>query len=65
MDRNDLPLGFGFALVQNPDAMQRFLNFPEAKQGEILQKAQGVSSREEMQSLVDGLSVSEDKRDAF
>lgn len=52
---NDLPLGFGFALSQNPDAMKHFANLTDRQQTEILQKAHGVSSKEEMQSLVDGL----------
>lgn len=57
MDKNDLPLGFAFALAQNPDAMQRFSNLPESEKTQILQKAHSVSSRGEMQSLVDSLSA--------
>ena len=56
MDRNDLPLGFGFALAQNPDAMQAFSSLSEGKQAEILQKAHAVSSKREMQALVRGLA---------
>lgn len=56
MERNDLPLGFGFALAQNPDAMQYFSKLPRSKQAEILQKAHAVSSKAEMRSLVSSLS---------
>lgn len=56
LNRNDLPLGFSFALAQNPEAMKTFSNFPEGRQREILQKAHTVSSKKEMQSLVDSLS---------
>lgn len=56
MDKNDLPLGFSFALAQNPDAMQVFSNLPEAEQHAILQRAHTVSSKGEMQSLVNSLS---------
>lgn len=56
MDRNDLPLGFAFALAQRPEAMQAFSALPPAKQSEILQKAHNVSSKAEMQSLVNSLS---------
>lgn len=56
MDRNDLPLGFCFALAQNPDAMQTFSNLPEDKKAEILQKAHSVMSKGEMQSLVNSIS---------
>ncbi|MCF2596491.1 hypothetical protein [Pseudoflavonifractor phocaeensis] len=57
MDHNDLPLGFGFALAQNPEAMKTFSDLPESKQSEILQKARNVSSKGEMQSLVNTLSA--------
>lgn len=56
MDRNDLPLGFAFALAQRPEAMQAFSNLPATEQSEILQKAHNVSSKAEMQSLVNSLS---------
>ena len=56
MDRNDLPLGFGFALAQNPNAMQRFSNLPDSEQTQILRKAHMVSSKDEMQRLVNSLS---------
>ena len=56
MNRNDLPLGFGFALAQNPDAMQKFPHLPEAQQAQILQRAHSASSKAEMQSLVKELS---------
>ena len=55
MDQNDLPLGFAFALAQRPEAMQTFSNLPAAKQSEILQRAHDVSSKAEMQSLVNSL----------
>lgn len=56
MNRNDLPLGFAFALVQNPDAMQAFSALPEPEKAEILQKAHSVSSKDGMRSLVESLS---------
>lgn len=58
MDGNDLPLGFAFALAQRPEAMQAFSNLPPTQQSEILQKAHNVSSKSEMQSLVNSLSPS-------
>ena len=52
---NNLPLGFSFALAQNPEAMKAFSGFPEAKQTEILNRAKRVVSKSEMQELVNGL----------
>ena len=56
MDREDLPLGFAFALGQNPEAMKRFSNLPPSRQSEILQRAHNVSSKDGMQSLVNSLA---------
>lgn len=57
MDQNDLPLGFSFSLAQHPDAMQAFSNLSDVKKAEILQKAHSVSSKAEMQALVNSLSA--------
>ena len=56
MERDDLPLGFAFALGQNPEAMKHFSNLPPSRQSEILQRAHNVSSKDEMQSLVNNLA---------
>ena len=57
MDKNNVPIGFAFALAQDPTAMERFATLPKDKQADILRQAHGVSSREEMQALVQGLSA--------
>ena len=57
MDANELPLGFGFVLAQNPEAMRNFALLPESQRAQILHKVHAVSSKEEMQSLVDSLTV--------
>ena len=56
MEGEDLPLGFSFALAQNPDAMKAFSNLSKQAQTEILQRAHAVSSKGEMQSLVNSLA---------
>lgn len=57
MEQNKLPLGFSFALAQNLQAMQVFANLSEIKRQEILQKTHTVSSKDEMQELVDRLTT--------
>lgn len=57
MDTNDLPLGFAFVLAQRPEAMQVFSGLSEERKAELLQRAHGVSSKAEMQALVEGLSA--------
>jgi hypothetical protein len=37
--------------------MKKFSNLPEGKQTEILQRARSVSSKDEMQTLVEGISA--------
>jgi len=55
-NNNDLPLGFSFALGQNPAAMQAFAALSDPLRAEILQKAHSVRSKDEMQSLVSSLA---------
>ena len=57
MDVKELPLGFGFALAQDPQAMKKFANLPEPRQAEILQMAHAASSKEEMQKIVNDFSA--------
>lgn len=56
MDRTDLPLGFTFALAMNPDAMQNFSQLSESEKDEMVRKARSVSSKAEMNALVNVLS---------
>ena len=57
MDRTELPLGFSFALALNPEAMKNFSNMTQENQSEVLQRARSVSSKGEMQSLVNELAM--------
>lgn len=56
MDRNELPLGFSFALGQNPKAMQHFTALTNEERAALLQKARNVSGKDEMKQLVRELS---------
>ena len=50
----ELPLGFGMALAQHPEA--RFAALPEAEQQAIIDGAHAVRSKEEMRSYVERLT---------
>lgn len=52
---NEIPLGLGFALAQDPAAMRRFSTLPASQMDACLQRARSVRSRGEMQALVDEL----------
>ena len=59
MEPQELPLGFGMALAQQPDAMEKFSRFSQGQKDEILRRAHSASSKREMQELVRGLSTFE------
>ena len=52
---DDLPLGFGMALAQHPEAMARFAALSEAGQQAIIDGAHAVRSKQEMRSYVEKL----------
>ncbi len=51
----DLPLGFGLAMAQRPEAMARFAALPEAERQAVVDRARSARSKQEMQSCVDQL----------
>ena len=58
-DRDDIlrevPMGFGFALIKNEDAMRRYSGMSESEKEEILMKCKDAKSKKEMQKIVDNL----------
>ncbi len=50
-----VPLGFGMALAQNPDAMDVFSGLTPAQREQVLEKSRRVRSKAEMRSYVDSL----------
>ena len=51
----ELPLGFGMALAQHPEAMARFSALSEEEQQAIINGTHAVRSKEEMQAYVEQL----------
>lgn len=54
---NQIPLGFGFALAQNPAAMECFSGLTAEQRSELLEKAHSVTSKQEMKALVNSLTA--------
>lgn len=52
----DLPLGFGMALAQQPEAMQKFANMSDSQKSEILSQIHNINSKNEMKSFVSQLT---------
>lgn len=51
----EVPMGFGFALIKNEDAMRRYSQLSESEKEEILMKCKDAKSKKEMQKIVDEL----------
>ena len=51
----ELPLGFGMALAQHPEAMARFAALSEVEQQAIIDGAHAVRSKQEIRSYVEKL----------
>ncbi|MBP1758215.1 MAG: hypothetical protein H6Q61_464 [Firmicutes bacterium] len=51
----ELPMGFGMALLQNRNAAMYFDSLPESERQRIIQKTSSIRSKKEMQSFVDNL----------
>ncbi len=56
MINKDLPLGFGMALAQHPEAMKKFSDMSDSEQEKILSQAHNVKSKQEMQQFVSNLT---------
>ena len=55
VDGPGVPLGFGMALAQNPDAMDVFSGLSPEQREQVLKKTHRIRSRAEMRSYVDSL----------
>ncbi len=53
MKENDIPIGFGEALLANSAAMDRYLRLPKHKQEEILNGTASITSSKEMRAYVE------------
>ena len=47
-----LPLGLGFGLAMNEEAMNSFASMNAEEKRQVIEAARGVTSQEEMQNLV-------------
>lgn len=57
----EVPLGLGMALSQNLQAMETFAGLSCDEQHDVVARAHSIRSKDEMQQLVNNLSVQESK----
>ena len=55
MKQQELPVGFGMALAQHPDAMAHFSSLSETEQRAIIDGTRSIQTRQEMQTYVENL----------
>lgn len=55
-NQNEIPLGFGMALVKNIKAMNVFSGLTENEQHYFIKKAHNVNSKSEMEKLVSSIA---------
>ncbi len=55
-EENNIPLGLGFSLAMNNQAMQTFSNMTDTEKKQVIEAARGVQSKAEMQHLVDSIA---------
>ena len=56
MEIGGLPVGFGFALMMDPDALRNFTILPKDKRNDVLSQARQSSSKKETHDLIDALA---------
>lgn len=61
MKRNDnrpsVPLGLGYALAENANALKVFSNMTEQQRGEVIEQTRAITSKAAMRSFVEKLNV--------
>lgn len=50
--REEMPLGLGFSLAMNQEAMERFAGMSEMEKEQVVNRAKLVQSKAEMEQLV-------------
>lgn len=55
-EENNIPLGLGFSLAMNNQAMHTFSNMTDTEKKQVIEAARGVQSKAEMQNLVDSIA---------
>lgn len=56
MEREDVPLGLGYELGRNREAMLGFESLTEDERRQVIEAARGIRDREEMHSFVNSIA---------
>ena len=56
MKQNSIPIGFGFAMAMEPEALRNFAVLPEAEKNKVIDRAKHATNKQEMKALITDLS---------
>ncbi|MGN1347296.1 MAG: hypothetical protein ACI4V1_10970 [Eubacteriales bacterium] len=62
---DEMPLGLGMALAQNPSALDRFAQLNEEEKHELIGSVHGIRSKEEMRAFVEHFAGLGDAKKIF
>ena len=54
--KDEMPLGLGFGLARNEEAMEHFSNLSEIEKKQVIEAARMVQSKKEMNGLIQDIA---------
>ena len=54
--KNEMPMGLGFGLAGNEEAMQHFTSLTDAEKKQVIETARMVQSKKEMNHLIQDIA---------
>lgn len=58
-DRPEVPLGLGYALAENSNALKAFAELSSERRKQIIENSRGVTSKAEMRKFVESIKSDE------
>ncbi|WP_302627131.1 hypothetical protein [uncultured Eubacterium sp.] len=55
-DNEEMPMGLGFGLAMNENAMKNFSAMPDNEKKQVIEAARAVNSKSEMKSLINDIA---------
>ncbi|MCI8957063.1 MAG: hypothetical protein HFG29_08780 [Eubacterium sp.] len=55
-NKEEMPLGLGFGLAMNDNAMEHFSNLTDSEKKQVIETARTVQSKKEMNSLIQDIA---------
>ena len=56
---DEIPMGFGMALMQSPQAYTKFFELPQQRRDELVSGTHSIHSKEEMRNYVNHITAAD------